>query len=110
MAKKSKAKVILISPKSNSDIEKKNYDVNLFMYSRLLEIEEIEYEIYPELASGSNFETRLMQLAVNNSADLISVINLQDLGFFSLPGNSFEQHMITNKLQIPVLVLNPSVD
>jgi nucleotide-binding universal stress UspA family protein len=107
LVKINSSKVWLAAPKGSTENQKKDIKTSLFLFKRIFEIEDIDYRIQEELSNQSNFETRLMQLASKISADLIAAVNLQELGYFSLPGSSFEQHLITNNLQIPVLILNP---
>ena len=48
-----------------------------------------------------------MNLASDVDADLISIMNLQKNSLMGMLGSTYEQSLITNDLQTPVLCVNP---
>ena len=56
---------------------------------------------------GENFVSEIINLASDVDADLISIMNLQKNSLMGMLGSTYEQSMITNELQIPVLCVNP---
>ncbi|MGY6562013.1 MAG: universal stress protein [Luteibaculaceae bacterium] len=108
IAKQYQAELHFVSPKLTNISDSTAFKESAFLYQRLAEIHDINYQLHLDFTSLSQFENKLIQLAKKLEANLIAIINLQDIGFFNLPGNSFEQHIITNQLHIPVLVINPS--
>ena len=56
---------------------------------------------------GSKFLEDILVLGEEKDADLITIMNLSDTGILSLFGSHFEQQLITNKSQIPVMLVNP---
>ena len=58
-------------------------------------------------ADSDSFDKTIINYAQEIDADLISVMNLPEISLANLIGGSFVQNIITNKPQIPVLLLNP---
>ena len=56
---------------------------------------------------GANFINEIMNLASDVDADLISIMNLQKNSLMGMLGSTYEQSLITNDLQTPVLCVNP---
>ena len=56
---------------------------------------------------GANFINEIMMLASEVDADLISIMNLQKNSLMGMLGSKYEQSLITNVLQTPVLCINP---
>lgn len=55
---------------------------------------------------GGNFATEVADYAAEINADLVAIMNLSDGHLLDLFGRSYEQILITNKAQIPVMVVN----
>ncbi|WP_230677544.1 hypothetical protein, partial [Streptococcus pneumoniae] len=64
-----------------------------------------EVEITEEKTSG--FVTALLKYSAGIEADLICIMNFFDASFMSIFSSSYEQQIITNEAQIPVLCINP---
>ena len=56
---------------------------------------------------GANFIDEILNLASDVDADLISIMNLQKNSLMGMLGSAYEQSLITNELQTPVLCVNP---
>jgi nucleotide-binding universal stress UspA family protein len=59
------------------------------------------------LQPSAGYDKEVVKYAVANDADLIAIMNLQKNSILGLLGSNYEQYMITNDAQIPVLILNP---
>ncbi|WP_343784085.1 universal stress protein [Wandonia haliotis] len=68
---------------------------------------ERDIELTITLAPSSGFDKEVVKYAVKNDADLIAIMNLQKNSFLGILGANYEQYMITNDAQIPVLMVNP---
>ena len=58
-------------------------------------------------AKGANFIDEILNLTADVDADLISIMNLQKNSLMGMLGSAYEQSLITNELQTPVLCVNP---
>lgn len=56
---------------------------------------------------GANFVDEILNLNSDVDADLISIMNLQKNSLMGMLGSAYEQSLITNELQTPVLCVNP---
>lgn len=56
---------------------------------------------------SDNFDEAITEYASEIDADLIAIMNLPENSLANLIGGNYVQNIITNKAQIPVLVLNP---
>ena len=60
------------------------------------------------VAEGAgNFAKQVCKYAATVDADLICIMNLYENSLMGMLGGSYEQQIITNDAQIPVLVVNP---
>ncbi len=57
--------------------------------------------------SSSDFDDAVVDYATEIDADLISIMNLPEIGLANIIGGHYVQNIITNKSQIPVLLMNP---
>jgi nucleotide-binding universal stress UspA family protein len=56
---------------------------------------------------SDDFDEAVIKYAVEIDADLISVMNIPEISLANLVGGHYVQNIITNKAQIPAMVLNP---
>lgn len=56
---------------------------------------------------GANFVNEILNLASDVDTDLITIMNLQKNSLMGMLGSAYEQSLITNELQTPVLCVNP---
>jgi len=68
---------------------------------------EREIELTITLSPSSGFDKEVVKYAVKIDADLIAIMNLQKGSFLGVFGANYEQYMITNDAQVPVLIVNP---
>ena len=62
------------------------------------------------ISSGKNFNSDTLEACANNSIDMIAIMNMQkdDLLGTGLLGKNYEQDLIVNNLNIPVLIISPN--
>ena len=80
---------------------------NLTGMKRYLDKKGVEYEI--ATSSSNNFNKDTLTTAKNIGTELIAIMNMQkdDVLGTGLFGKHYEQELIINDQQIPVLILNP---
>ena len=69
----------------------------------------IEYEIHTAKSKG-NFETQLVDFAIDINADLILVMTTKNIGFTDYVFGASEQSIIANNAKVPILCVNPRKD
>ena len=108
VAKYFNSKVYLISPNETDEFLKNQLDRNLNYavdYLTSLEIP-VEVEISETKSEGS-FVKSLLKYSASVEADLICIMNFYESSILNVFNSSYEQHVITNDAQIPVLCVNP---
>lgn len=101
------SKVFLVSPGETDEFLKNQLDRNLNYTKNFLDEREIEYEVEISETKSSSFAKAVVKYAASVDADLIGIMNFYENSLMGILGGSYEQHMITNEAQIPVLVMNP---
>lgn len=101
------SKVYLISPGETDEFLKNQLDRNIRFSKEYLESHNIPYEVEITDAKSDGFVKALIKYSAAIDADLICIMNFHDSGIFSVFSSSYEQQVITNEVQIPVLCLNP---
>jgi hypothetical protein len=66
----------------------------------------VEVEITETKSEGS-FVKSLLKYSAAVEADLICIMNFYESSLLNVFNSSYEQHVITNDAQIPVLCVNP---
>ncbi len=64
-------------------------------------------EVDTTIADGGNFVEDVMAYAKQMDADLIAIMNLAQGNIFGVLGVPYEQEVITNAAEVPVLMMNP---
>lgn len=101
------SKVHLISPGEDDDFLKKQLDRNINYAKSFLEEKGISFTVKIAEETSSAFVKAVIRHAVTVEADLISIMNFYENSLMGILGGGYEQQMITNEPQIPVMVLNP---
>ncbi len=101
------SKVHLISPGEDDDFLKKQLDRNINYAKSFLEEKGISFTVKIAEETSSAFVKAVIRHAVIVEADLISIMNFYENSLMGILGGGYEQQMITNEPQIPVMVLNP---
>ncbi|MFM9984901.1 MAG: universal stress protein [Flavobacteriales bacterium] len=107
MAKYFVSKVHLISPGETDEFLKNQLERNIIFAEQYFTEKNIPYEVEITEAKTSGFVTALLKYSASIEADLICIMNFFDAGFMSIFSSSYEQQLITNEAQIPVLCVNP---
>lgn len=107
MASFFQSKVYLISPGEKDEFLKNQLERNIRFSSEYLESHNIPYEVEITDTKSDGFVKSLIKYSAAIDADLICIMNFSDAGIMSVFSSSYEQQVITNEAQIPVLCLNP---
>jgi nucleotide-binding universal stress UspA family protein len=107
MAHYFKSEVHLISPGETDEFLKNQLDRNIMFSENYLKEREIPYQVEVTESKTDGFVKSLLKYSSGVEADLICIMNFHDNGFMSLFNQSYEQQLITNESQIPVLCVNP---
>src|SRR5690554_5959482 len=106
MAKYFKSRVHVVTPNETDEFLKNRVAANVLFSKRFFEERGIEMTV--TVAPSSGFDKEVVKIAVEKDADLISIMNINKNTLFNSPFSSnYEQYMITNDANIPVLVVNP---
>lgn len=107
MAKYFNSRVHIIIPGETDEFLKNTVDRNLKYAESFFEEMGIPSTSRISDRKSDDFDEAIMDYATEIDADLISIMNLPESSLANLIGGSYVQNIITNKAQIPVLVLNP---
>jgi nucleotide-binding universal stress UspA family protein len=106
MAKYFNSKVYVFSPLETDEYLKNTATRNLNYTKSEMQIHKIPFETVVAEKSG-NFVKQLLHFSAKMDADLITMLNIQDIGLSEFIAGPDEQQVITNETQIPVLCMNP---
>jgi nucleotide-binding universal stress UspA family protein len=107
MAAYFKGRVHIISPAEEDEFLANQLRRNIEFASDYFEERDIQYTTKISEHSSSAFVKDVIRYAASIEADLISIMNLHEKSLMGIFGQSYEQQIITNEAEIPVLVLNP---
>jgi nucleotide-binding universal stress UspA family protein len=105
MASYFNSRVHVVIPEETDEFLRNKMNTNITFAKKFFEEREIELII--SLQPSAGYDKEVVKYAVANDADLIAIMNLQKNSILGLLGSNYEQYMITNDAQIPVLILNP---
>jgi len=101
------SKVFLISPGETDEFLKNQLERNIIFSSEYLEGKNIPYEVQITESKSDGFVKDLLKYSASIDADLICIMNFYDNSIMSFFSSNYEQQVITNEAQIPVLCVNP---
>lgn len=107
MAKYFHSRIHIISPNEKDEFLKKQLERNLNFARKYLEEKGIKYTVKVKGKSESGFSKAVIEHAHESKADLICIMNLYENSLMGMIGGNYEQRMITNEHQIPVMCVNP---
>ncbi len=107
MAKYFGSKVHLISPGETDEFLQNQLDRNIIFAKQYFNEKDIPYDVEITEAKTGGFVSALLKYSAAIEADLICIMNFFDASFMSIFSSSYEQQIITNDAQIPVLCVNP---
>lgn len=107
MAKYFNSKLHIITPSESDKFLHNQLERNLYFAKNYLGERDIQFTT--KVTEKSDFADAIVEHANSIDADLICIMNLQknSLLGMGLLGSHYEQDLITNKYQIPVLLVNP---
>lgn len=106
MAKYFNSEVHIITPKETDEFLRNKLSGNIAYAKKYLAEKKVKCAAHIADKSG-DFVDQLLDLAGEIGADLITIMNLQRNSLMGMLGARYEQQIITNEDQIPVLCVNP---
>ena len=107
MAQYFKGRVHIISPGETDEFLKNQLLRNIEYAKEYFGEKGIDYTVKISEHSASAFVKDVIRYAASIDADLIGIMNLYEKSLMGILGHSYEQQIVTNEAQIPVLVINP---
>lgn len=107
MAKYFGGEVHLISPGETDEFLKNQLERNILFAEQYLGERGISYKVEITDRKSDGFVKDLLKYSASVDADLICIMNFHDNSLMSVFSSSYEQQLITNEAQIPVLCVNP---
>ena len=104
-AKYFKSKIHVIVPDEADQFFRNQLKRNIAFTKKHLMENNISFST--NIAEEGNFAKSVIHLATKINADLISIMNLKRDSLVNLFGGGYEQRLITNESQIPVMCVNP---
>lgn len=100
-------RVHIISPAESDEFLQNQLKRNIEFAKEYFSERNIEYTVKISEHSSSAFVKDVVRYAASIEADLISIMNLHEKSLMGILGQSYEQQIVTNEAQIPVLIINP---
>ena len=99
------SKIHILAPNEGDEFLKNQLNRNIAFAKKYFTEHNVSFST--AIAEDSDFVKEVIRYAGKVSADLITIMNLQSGGLINLFGGGFEQQLITNEAQIPVMCINP---
>ena len=107
MAKTFGSKVHLITPKEDDEFLHNQLLNHIKFADQYLTERGIEHVATIAKSDSSDFVKAVVRHSVEIDADLIAIMNLTEGNIFGVLGVPYEQEVIANEAQIPVVCMNP---
>lgn len=107
MAKYFNSKVHLITPREDDEFLHKQLVNHIKFANQYLDDRGIPHDATIAKEDSGDFVAAVVKHAVAVDADLITIMNLAQGNIFGVLGVPYEQEVITNEAQIPVMCMNP---
>lgn len=101
------SKVYLVSPGETDEFLRNQLMRNIHFAQEYLGGKGIEYEVEITESKTDGFVKALLKYSASVEADLICIMNFQGASLMNFFSQGYEQQVITNEAQIPVLCVNP---
>lgn len=101
------SKVFLISPGETDEFLRNQLERNMRFAREYFTNQNIPFETEVTESKSDGFVKALLKYSAGVEADLICIMNFYDNSIMSIFNQSYEQQVITNEAQIPVLCVNP---
>lgn len=105
MAKYFASRVHIVIPHQTNEFSKNKVSANILFSKRFFEERNIETSV--SMAPKGGFDKEVIKVGVEKDADLIAIMNLNKNNLFGALGARYEQYIITNDAEIPILMVNP---
>jgi nucleotide-binding universal stress UspA family protein len=106
IAKVFNSKVHIIYPQETDTFVVNAINNNVSLAKSELRSNQIEFDVKMADEKG-NFVKQFLSYAASKDADLIAVVNSQEMGFPEILAGTDERQIISNDAQIPTMILNP---
>jgi nucleotide-binding universal stress UspA family protein len=106
IAKVFNSKVHIIYPQETDTFLVNAINNNVSLAKNELRNNQIEFDVKMTDEKG-NFVKQFLSYAAAKNADLIAVVNSQEMGFPEILAGTDERQIITNDAQIPTMIVNP---
>ncbi len=106
IAKVFNSKVHIIYPQETDTFVVNAINNNVSLAKSELRNNQIEFDVKMADEKG-NFVKQFLSYAASKDADLIAVVNSQEMGFPEILAGTDERQIISNDAQIPTMILNP---
>lgn len=107
MATYFKGRVHIISPVETDEFLQNQLRRNVEFASEYFQERSIEFTTKISEHDSGAFVKDVVRYAASIEADLISIMNFHEKSLMGILGQTYEQQIITNEAEIPVMVLNP---
>ncbi|HAI00428.1 MAG TPA: hypothetical protein DCL98_02890 [Flavobacteriales bacterium] len=107
MATYFKGRVHIISPAEEDEFLQNQLRRNVEFASDYFEERKIKCTTKISEHAGASFVKDVIRYTASIEADLISIMNFREKSLMGILGQTYEQQIITNEAEIPVMVLNP---
>lgn len=107
MARSFNSKVHLITPREDDEFLHKQLENHIKFANQYLDERGIAHDATIAQEDSGDFVSAVVRHAVAVDADLIAIMNLAQGNIFGVLGVPYEQEIITNEAQIPVMCTNP---
>jgi len=101
------SKVYLVSPGETDEFLRNQLIRNINFAKDYLDSKGIDYEVEITESKTDGFVKALLKYSASVEADLVCIMNFQGGSMFNFFSQGYEQQIITNEAQIPVLCVNP---
>jgi butyrate kinase len=99
------SKVHVVTPDETDEFLKHHVQANIQFAKKFFSERGVEME--SAIVPRSGFDKEVVKYAVGIDADLIAIMNINKTSFLSAITANYEQYIITNDAEIPVLIVNP---
>ncbi len=107
MARTFNSKVHLVVPREDDEFLHKQLQNHIKFANQYLDERGIKHDAVITAEDSGDFVQAVIKHAVSVDADLITIMNLSQGNIFGVLGVPYEQEVITNEAQIPVMCMNP---
>lgn len=101
------SEVFLISPGETDEFLHNQLMRNINFAQDYFKERDIKFNVEISESKGGGFVKAMLHYATSINADLITIMNFYENSLMNIIGGGYEQQIITNEGQVPVLCVNP---